>query len=489
MRGTRIAGAAALGLIALELLYVLVANLVLFSGVIQREASRDPASVALGWDRAFSPWPGRVYVWGFWMRVQDPLVQFRLTLHEAKVDVVLSHLLRKKFHASHVRARGVSHRFLVKAQRADRRLAAFADIQGFSRPALREALPPTPPSQAELDALWTVQLDDVDATLSELWFLEYRYQGPANVQGAFELSPLRSLWVGPARLQLEGGVLTAGEHRISSAFAAQAEVTIAPVQLAAAPGPMLLRALSASIRFDATVEDPGVAELYRDGVKIAGTGKLKADVQIVAGRLADGSQLEVSLSSADARVDAYRFSGRAEARLSVSQQQPKIAGSLAGELAVPLSENEALATELSGVNAELVLEDNDLSNGLSLRRLFAVLGEARVRDARAVTRRVSSVVPLVAPVVLGDGPLVASATAYLTPEYALVRLKRLQLGDAELEGAAVPGARGWNGAAAGHFGKIPLGLRLMQGKLESVPFAAHPWLGVELLKAGIKPGA
>ena len=88
---------------------------------------------------------------------------------------------------------------------------------------------------------------------------------------------------------------------------------------------------------------------------------------------------------------------------------------------------------------------------------------------------------------LGDGPLVASATSYVTPEYTLVRLKSLQQGGAELQGAVVSSANGWNGAAFGHFGVIPLGLRVKNSKFQSALFVAQPWLGDELLKAGIKP--
>jgi hypothetical protein len=478
-------------LVALELLYLLVANAILFSGVIQREANRDPQSIELGWTRAYSPWPGRVYVSGFWLRLQDPSVQFRLTLVQAKIDVVLWELVHKKFRASRVRAQGVSYRMLTKVEEPtgkERRLAAFPPIEGFESPAVRPNPMPPPPTPEELAALWTVQLDDVDATINELWFLEYRYQGPATVHGGFALSPLRSLWVGPALLQLQGGTLSAGEHPISSAFALRAAVTIAPVDLATSPGLRVLHTLTASIQLDTELENLGAAELYLDGLRTEGRATLSADLQIVDGRLGSGSSVEASLPETKAAVEGYKFAGDTHLKLLVADDQPKVLASLTGALTVPLFGTEFVTAALSGVTAEVVFNDNDLSIGLSLRRLSAALAEARVRDARVITRNVGNLVPLFAPVVLGEGPLVASATAYVIPEYALVRVKHLQLGDAELEGAAVAGALGWTGAAFGHFGKIPLGLRLRNDKLESVPFAVHSWLGVELLKAGIKPG-
>jgi hypothetical protein len=493
MKWRRIARAARwlLPVVAAELLYVLVANAILFSGAIQRAASARPERIDMAWDRAYSPWPGRVYLSGFRLRLQDSLIQFRLTIDSATVDVVLWDLLHKKFGASHVQAEGVSYRMLGKVETAagrEKRLAAFPPLEGYSRPALQANPPPTPLTSAEREALWTVELDDVSATISELWFVEYRYHGPARVNGAFELSPLRRLRVGPAVLLLDGGELSAGDHVISSALTARVTVTIDPVDLPSSPGLRVLHTLTTSIHFDTPIEDLGVADLYLDSLRAHGAGRLTADLQVAGGRLLPGSSLEAWLPGADAQVEGLRLTADAHGKLSVSEDAnvPTVHATLSGALRVPLLGKEAVAA-LSDVTATVVLVDNDVSRGLSLQRLHAVLGEARVRDARAVTAAVGSVVPLVAPAVLGDGPLVASATSYVTPEYTLVRLKSLQQGGAELQGAVVSSANGWNGAAFGHFGVIPLGLRVKNSKFQSALFVAQPWLGDELLKAGIKP--
>jgi len=479
-------------LVAVEPLYVLVANATLYSGVIERVASKRPESFQMGWKRAYSPWPGRVYLSGFHLRLQDSQIQFRLAVDSATVDVDLWALLQRKFRASRVRADGVSYRMLGKVETAEGReprLAAFPTLEGYPRPALL-ANPASPAkTAAEVDALWVVELDDVDAVISELWFLEYRYQGLARVHGGFGLRPLRKLWVGPALLVFDGGELSAGEHVISSAFSAHAMVTIDPVDLPSSPGLRALHTLATSIQLDTAIEDLGVADLYLDGLKARGPGRLAANIEVAGGRLLNGSTLEVWLARTDAQIRGYRFKGNAHAKVSVTDaaQAPVGHATLAGALAVPLAEKGALDVELSDVSGRLVLQDNDLTNGLRLERLYAVLGEARVGDARPIARSIGMVGSLLGPVVLGDGPLVASGSALLTSEYALVRLKHLQQGGGELEGAAVLGANGWNGAAAGHFGVIPLGVRVQNSKLETVLLAQQPWLSEELLKAGITP--
>jgi hypothetical protein len=493
--GKRIGRAAAcLGaaLLSLELLYILLANVLLASGAIQRAASASPDNTEMAWTRAFSPWPGRAYLWGFRLSVQDPLIEFRLAVDHAKLDVVLRDLFRRKFHATSVRAEGVSYRFITKVEGTagnEGRLAAFPMLEGFSRPALRSNPMPPPATAAEARELWGAQLDDVDATLTELWFMEYRYRGHGRLRGAFALAPLRTLWVGPALLQLEGGELSAGEHLISSSFVGSARVRIAPIDLPSSPGLRVLHTLTASVRFDTSLADLGAADLYLDGLRARGKGRLTADLELADGKLMPGSSLDATLSSADVQLAGYRFTGATQVTLSVSEgaQVPIARSTASGILRMPLGEGEPTIAALSGLTGALVFMDNDLSHGLQFRRLSAVLGEARVSDARTIARAVSAQVPLFAPAVLGSGPLVASGSASATPGYAIVRLKHLQLGDGDLEGAAFAGGNGWRGAGLGHFGQIPLGLRLLNRRIESMPFTPHPWLSAELRRVGIQP--
>jgi hypothetical protein len=478
-------------LLALELLYVVVANTILLSGVIQREASKPPENVNLAWSTAYSPWPGRAYVSGLRMRLQDGVQQFRLTVDHAKVDVVLWALLHREFRASHVTATGVSYRQVVKVDGTagrELRLAAFPPLEGFSRPALRAATQAPPRTPDEIAALWRVELDDVDAVFSELWLLEYRYHGPGRIQGAFALAPLQSLWIGPALVQFDGGELSAGEHRIALAFTARLDLTLGHVDLPSSPGLRIFHTLSGTVAFDTMIEDLGAAALYVDGLGAQGTGRLIADLEIDGGRLTPHSSIGLSLSGSHVQLEGFDFTGDTHAKLWVTEdaQVPMARATLKGKLRVPLAK-EFVDADLSDVAADLVLADNDLSSGFGLKWLQATLGEARVQDARPVTRKVGGIVPLAAKLVLGDGPLVASATARVTPGRALVRLERAKLGGAELEGAAVAGAHGWAGAAAGAFGAVPLGLRLKEGKLGAVPLVSPSWLGDELGKLGIGP--
>ena len=63
----------------------------------------------------------------------------------------------------------------------------------------------------------------------------------------------------------------------------------------------------------------------------------------------------------------------------------------------------------------------------------------------------------------------------------------MKLGGAQLVGAARSGPKGWNGAGAGAFGKIPIGVVVKNSSLSGQGFISDQWLPSELDKAGIKP--
>jgi hypothetical protein len=481
---------------ALELVYVSAANAVLYSRVIQRAVSGDKGN-DLSWARAYSPWPGRVYVGGLSLRVQDDDQQFRLTIERAVVDVVLWELLFKQFRTSRVRAEAVSFRFLRKVESTkglERQLAAFPPIEGFESPAITTplALREAEPSLKELGGHFALRLDGIEATIAELWFQQYRYQGPAQVRGSFLLRPGLLVQVGPALLELGGGSLQAGEHTLAPRFTGRAAVTFAPYDLATKRGMQVFRAVTGSLQLEAALTDLGATDLYLEGLQVRGAGMLTGRVDIAGGILLPGTALELRTDVVEVQNKGYRFAGHLLARLWIEPGAPELSArvTIGGELFVPLSPDAGLTALLSGCHAQLSLHDTDLAAGLTLSRLSAVLSEARVRDASGVTSLASAKVPLLAPLVLGQGPLVVSLSAEMTPEQAVVRLVRARLGGAELAGAlrSTAGATGgWSGAAAGRVGQATLGLRVRQGKLSAVPLVAAGWLGKELLAAGVPP--
>lgn len=489
LRLRRIGKIVAVSLVVVELGWLLIANGVLASGIIQKLASEHPDKVLMEWDRAYSPWPGRAYVRNFRLRLQDPTVQFRLTVAHAHVDVHVFDLLHREFHGSNVVADGVTYRLALKTDHPKEnaaRLAAYPPIEGFARPPLKPHPKPPKSTPEEIDALWSVELDDCDASIEELWFLEYHYLGPGRATGSFELKPLRWLWV-DGKLALDRGRLSLGKKTIDPAFSMRLQTDLTPINIDENEDEHVLRTLNAEARFELHLQDASVLDVYLPGLKAHGAGRVSVDVRSRQGRLLDGSTIEATVKSGTVDYRRWHFIGHAGARLSVAGGTPAVRSEIEGRLGVPLIAGQApIDAEVESFKSELTLADGHFSEGVKLGMLHAE-AEAKVDDARALTQAFGDKVPVVGKAVLGDGPLTAIASVHVTPQYKLVRVRKLELGHAQLEGALRNGPRGWSGAASGRFSAVPLGMRLHDNKLSPVPFVSKRWLDGELTKEGIRP--
>jgi hypothetical protein len=90
--------------VALWLGYVVVVNIVLSTGLVARLVSYNPDDVTMHYESAWSVWPGVTHVKGFRVGGADSVLQWVVEVDEARVDIRLTELLRKKFHATKIRA-------------------------------------------------------------------------------------------------------------------------------------------------------------------------------------------------------------------------------------------------------------------------------------------------------------------------------------------------------------------------------------------------
>jgi hypothetical protein len=495
-RIARVAGIALVALVALELLYLLAGNLALSTGLVRRAISGNPDAMLVTHGRAYTLLPGRVHVSDFSMRMQDQNIQFHLTVTHVRVDIDLLALFRKTFRGDHVRCEGVSFRFVHRVRDAvgiEARLAAYPPIPGFARPALFPVPPPPQATQEEIDALWTVRLDDVRVDLRELWFLEQRWEGTGHATGRFELSPMRRLRVGPAELVLDGGELRAGPHVVSKDLRLRLGATVESFDVQSLEGMQVFRPISATVQLEAKDFSPALLALYVQGLKAGGAGSLVADVRIESGRFGSGTRVELEMESARAEVAGFVYAGAP--RLTVSFDVagkdepgvPRIHATVPGAVAVPVSHGGHARVDLTGLRADGTLSGNDIVESITLDKLDARLEEARVVDARSIGSAVMGSLPsfFIQPF-LGDGPLVGSAAVDMRKDVTIARLRYASLGLAEIRGAARTSKGGWDGAAAGHIAFLPIGVRLKNSKTEVALFVSDAWLDAELAAAGIR---
>jgi hypothetical protein len=196
--------------------------------------------------------------------------------------------------------------------------------------------------------LWTIHLENVDVGLRELWIQQFRYVGSGRASGAFRLRPARTLWVGPASLELSPGQLTAGGQEISPGLAGHVDCVVHPFDVRKPEGLAVLRFISAGVKLDAPKLSLSAAELFlprEQGTLAAGVGELLVDVRMDRGKLRAASRLElrqrqlvfehpfVELAVAQVGLVASAGpDGRGEARLELQDGALALHGSSAEQL-------------------------------------------------------------------------------------------------------------------------------------------------------------
>jgi hypothetical protein len=272
--------------------YLIAVNAALRFGGVEHfvNDSTDAAHLELG--SSYSWLPGRVDVRDIALRFEDVNVQFELRIEHAKGTLSLLDLARKRLHFSRLDADGVRFRFRHKVTRVagnERRLVHFPRIEGFADPPI---LVPEPP--ADKTKNWGIELENVTARGVELWFMEYRYTGRADVTGGFLLEPGRRLRVGPAHLALNAGELAIGAKR---PLARHVNGTFDFRFREANPDPLvgltIFRQISSKLALDAELVDLEAANLYLSDASLVavrrGAGTLAARLELVDGRFLPGS--------------------------------------------------------------------------------------------------------------------------------------------------------------------------------------------------------
>jgi hypothetical protein len=294
----------AIGTVALLAFYLLVGNALVRFGGLEWLVNRSTKDARLTLGPSYTWFPGRAEVRDLTLRFEDRNVQFELVIPRAKAKLNLFALPWKRLHLRAVDADDVRFRFRHKVTGLagnEKRLAHFPRIEGFSDPPLLKVEPPSDKSDD-----WAFLIENVRARGSELWFMEYRFQGRADVSGAFELVPGEKLWVGPARAHFVSGALGVGKKRpVLQALRGLLDLRFREANPDPIPGLAIFRQVSAKLALDGDIVDLEAANLYfSDASRVAvtrGAGHAKIHVELIDGRLGPDSFVTLR-GSEDARL-------------------------------------------------------------------------------------------------------------------------------------------------------------------------------------------
>jgi len=256
----------------------------------------------------------------------------------------------------------------------------------------------------------------------------------------------------------------------------------------------VFRPVSATVQLEAKDFSPALLALYVQGLTARGAGSLVADVRIESGRFGSGTRVDVKIESARAEMGGFVYEGAPQlaAYLDMAEKDepdvPRVQVTVPGSVVVPVSPGGYARVDLTGLIAHVSLSGRDIAESITLDKLDARLEEARVLDARAIRSATLGKTPLafMSPTLLGDGPLVASGAVDGRKTVTIALLHHARLGLAEMRGAARTSKGGWDGAAAGHIGFLPIGVRLRSSKTEVELFVSDVWLAAEIAAVGIR---
>ncbi|HEX2879758.1 MAG TPA: hypothetical protein VHO25_09475, partial [Polyangiaceae bacterium] len=403
--------AVAVLLVATELLYVIGANLFLSLGGLAK-LFESTNTINAKFERAWTIWPGHVQVRNLRIVFQDVNLQWSLDLAKVSVVLDLSELVSRTFHASSVQGEGTVFRFRHRVDPwsvNEPSVQVLPKIVEFPGIAVFEAtVPPAPITDAEYN-LWTVHLEQVDVGVSEIWMQQFRYVGAGRARGAFRLKAARSLWVGPASLDLDPGVLTAGRYQISPRLAGRIDCTVHPFDVREPDGRAVFRFISSHIQLNAPNLSLTAIRLFlpeEDAVVRADGGHLRIDARTNHGKLSSSSQLELTqqglaLEHPKLQVALGRASliaratpeGHGEAVLELHEGELSLPGSAWQPLMIDHMEASAMSSSVDTTADWSLLEANLLKaqisapevswfNGLAYRAGWVSSGGASELSAR-----------------------------------------------------------------------------------------------------------
>jgi hypothetical protein len=375
-------------LLGLYVLYVVAVNSFLNFGFFLLFEGTNSVNATLG--RALSFWPGTAYVRDARIVFQDKNLQWTLDIASATVDVDMIALAQRTFHATSVKGEGAVFRMRHRVDPwglKEPATAALTQIPEFPGPAVFEATAPEAPLTEATYNLWTVHLEDVDVGVSEAWVQQFRYVGGGRAKGKFRLRPARTLWVGPASLDLDGGRFTAGKYVISPKLSGRLEVVVEPFDVQVPTGVEVFRFISAGVELRGPELSLAVSKLFApEGPALsAKAGELSVNARTNRGVLVPGSVLTLKQTALDVRhpavnanaaqtelVAQVKPNGRGEAALLVKGAAVTLEGST-----LPITV-ETFAAALESSSADTTAEWS--LTGAELRDLRAKVADMRSFD-------------------------------------------------------------------------------------------------------------
>ncbi|HEV8201916.1 MAG TPA: hypothetical protein VGS03_18035, partial [Candidatus Polarisedimenticolia bacterium] len=478
----------ATGLLAV---YVLAANLLLRTRLLRALINDGPDKIWIDYSSAYSLSPGRVRVRDLRIRDRGVATEWVITLDEGRGSIRLTDLLRRRFHTTRIRGRGLAVRVRNRwtPEEATPRLLSFLPpITGFDAPPLREPGEKRPlPTGRE----WTVRLDDVAVdAVKEIWVNEYHYTGDATLTGGMLLHARIRFEVSPTTLAVGSGTLRFDEEPIAASLKARLDGLIHPYDLRQSKGADVLKSMTGTGRVAGRIE--GVQVLndllgIRPTLRLeGGTGSLTAELSLDRG--SGHGVLDFSAHGARAVMTDAAMTGGAEgqlrlARLDLHGGLLDFAGSHLEVRKVMVKRGKETPWPWWGV---LELPAGDLRTGP--QRVFYAHPALRAQNAQPLYHLLNAKLPHWAEWMLKMEGVTATADVALGPSFADVKSLEARGGAFHILGRFHRAKELNDGAFLIDAGPLVVGVGLHGGKSEVALATPRTWFRDQMADDLSDPG-
>lgn len=307
----------------LYLIYPISVTLALSTGLVEKLLLSEDLRVEIT-APAWSLLPGDVHM-GRVKIFMNGETQFILSADNITAQVRLLPLFRRRFEVASLATKNVVFQMRVQLDEkgaASPRAQAFPPLPGLPGDPTksREAAAET----EERDPDWTVRLDGIDAKVSELWFLEYRYLGDGRLKGGFERGP-NVLRVETSVQDLGPGQLRFGaEQVISKNFQGQVEAEIPQLDPSEHADTSFFEYVIAKIRLRADLETLAHVAAYIPGQTTVrgGAGPLDVRVGMQKGLLSPETLITYATPDVSLQGDGFGVKTDWKLRIGIGDDVP-----------------------------------------------------------------------------------------------------------------------------------------------------------------------
>ncbi|MEN8162947.1 MAG: hypothetical protein ABFS37_02365 [Acidobacteriota bacterium] len=312
-----------IGVTAAYLLYLAGANVMLSTGMLETVISRRPVKFQIGWERAWTLLPGRVHVDKFSMQGQARTSQWRFDLDEASVDVHLTALFLKRFHAT--RVQGAGARFKIRRQR----IGGEPIWKGAH---LEPVIPGMPQVRPPLEQLqprpkrrfpWRIHLDGIEVEqVAELWLSTHRIAGNGMVEGDLRIAVGGELEIPRAGLKIPVAQVFTGDDHVGRDLEVRLGGAIVPTMTRGRSFLELLPSITARLDLAGAVADFGFLNLYfrrLPNLRLQGGGNVDCTLDIDRGAVTSESAMSFDSNGIVVGLRDFEMTGRGVIEIAVSE--------------------------------------------------------------------------------------------------------------------------------------------------------------------------